>query len=95
MRSLSSLVDFLTLVPTSSMPPSCNAATTDQDFTPPVMSNTFFPARRFLYTSMPAQAFASSRAMSASVRSISSSGAPFSISSREISRNASLVSWMP
>src|SRR5271163_1222977 len=47
-RSLSSLVDFLTLVPTSSRPASCKAATTDQDLTPPVMSRTFFPLRRGL-----------------------------------------------
>jgi hypothetical protein len=44
--SLSSLVDFLTLVPTTSRPASCRAATTDQLFTPPVMSSTFLPEAR-------------------------------------------------
>jgi glutamate synthase (ferredoxin) len=47
-RSLSSLVDFLTLVPTSSRPASCRAATTDQDLTPPVINKTFLPAKRGL-----------------------------------------------
>ena len=48
MRSLSSRVDFLTLVPTISMPASCSAATTDQDFTPPVISSTLRPRKRCL-----------------------------------------------
>ena len=44
MRSLSSSVDFFVAVPTISMPISCKAATTDQDFTPPVLSSTRLPA---------------------------------------------------
>ena len=46
--SLSSWVLFLMLVPTTSRPASCSAATTLQLFTPPVISSTFLPARRCL-----------------------------------------------
>ena len=45
--SLSSLVDFFTEVPTTSSPASCSALTTLQLLTPPVISSTFLPDRRW------------------------------------------------
>ncbi len=93
--SLSSRVDFLTLVPTISMPPSCSAATTDQDLTPPVISSTRLPCRRCLYWAMRCQARASSTSISRSVRASKSSGAPCCTNSVAIWRSVSLMSPMP
>ena len=92
---LSSRVDFFTLVPTISMPTSCSAETTDQDFTPPVMSSTFTPLRRSLWASIACQKAASSRWMMASVRVSRSAGAPFSTRSFAMLRRLSLMSEMP
>ena len=47
-RSLSSLVDFLTLVPMISSPASSSAVTIDQLLTPPVNSRTRLPFSRSL-----------------------------------------------
>lgn len=93
--SLSPLVDFFTEVPTTSSPASCSALTTDQLFTPPVISSTRLPARRSRQARMRSQARASSAAISASVRSFRSAGAPCSTSSRAISRSVVLMSPMP